>query len=55
LHKPKAVLAFPPNLATGHAEIRKVYEQFVAARPGALAGQAASSAGQRRPRTDSNH
>jgi ketosteroid isomerase-like protein len=56
LHEPKAVLAFPPgNLATGHAEIRKVYEQFVAARPGALAGQAASSAGQRRPRTDSNH
>jgi hypothetical protein len=29
-----AVLAFPPgNLATGHAEIRKVYEQFVAAAP----------------------
>ncbi|WP_280265478.1 YybH family protein [Nocardia wallacei] len=34
LYEPDAVLAFPPgNLATGHAEIRKVYEQFVAAGP----------------------
>ncbi|TCO53743.1 ketosteroid isomerase-like protein [Actinocrispum wychmicini] len=34
LYEPTAVLAFPPgNLATGHAEIRKVYEQFVAAAP----------------------
>jgi ketosteroid isomerase-like protein len=34
LYEPNAVLAFPPgNLATGHAEIRKVYEQFVAAAP----------------------
>lgn len=34
LYEPDAVLAFPPgNLATGHAEIRKVYEQFVAAAP----------------------
>ncbi|WP_246258361.1 YybH family protein [Amycolatopsis anabasis] len=31
LYEPNAVLAFPPgNLATGHAEIRKVYEQFLA-------------------------
>ncbi|MEC3918729.1 YybH family protein [Nocardia sp. CDC160] len=34
LYEPTAVLAFPPgSLATGHAEIRKVYEQFVAAAP----------------------
>ncbi|WP_308301011.1 MULTISPECIES: nuclear transport factor 2 family protein [unclassified Crossiella] len=34
LYEPDAVLAFPPgNLATGHAEIRKVYEQFLAAAP----------------------
>ncbi|WP_067813922.1 YybH family protein [Nocardia inohanensis] len=34
LYEPTAVLEFPPgNKATGHAEIRKVYEQFVAAAP----------------------
>lgn len=34
LYEPDAVLEFPPgNLATGHAEIRKVYEQLVAAAP----------------------
>lgn len=34
LYEPNAVLAFPPgHLATGHAEIRTVYEQFVAAAP----------------------
>ncbi|MFD6162403.1 YybH family protein [Nocardia sp. NPDC060256] len=34
LYEPTAVLEFPPgNLVTGHAEIRKVYEQFVAAAP----------------------
>lgn len=34
LYEPDAVLAFPPgHLATGHAEIREVYEQFVAAAP----------------------
>jgi ketosteroid isomerase-like protein len=34
LYEPDAVLAFPPgNLATGHAEIRKVFEEFVAAAP----------------------
>ncbi|MGW0614795.1 YybH family protein [Streptomyces sp. NPDC002788] len=34
LYEPTAVLAFPPgNLARGHAEIRKVFEQFVAAAP----------------------
>jgi len=34
LYEPDAVLAFPPgNLATGHAEIRTVYEQFLAAAP----------------------
>ncbi|UNO42299.1 nuclear transport factor 2 family protein [Streptomyces sp. MST-110588] len=34
LYEPDAVLAFPPgSLASGHAEIRKVYEQFVAAAP----------------------
>ena len=34
LYEPNAVLAFSPgNLATGHAEIRKVYHQFVAAAP----------------------
>nr|WP_232327767.1 nuclear transport factor 2 family protein [Kibdelosporangium sp. MJ126-NF4]CEL12881.1 hypothetical protein [Kibdelosporangium sp. MJ126-NF4]CTQ98566.1 hypothetical protein [Kibdelosporangium sp. MJ126-NF4] len=32
LYEQDAVLAFPPgSLAVGHAEIRKVYEQFVAA------------------------
>ncbi len=32
LYEPDAVLAFPPgNRATGHAEIRAVYEQFLAA------------------------
>ncbi|UCM90594.1 YybH family protein [Streptomyces marincola] len=34
LYEPDAVLAFPPgSVATGHAEIRAVYEQFVAAAP----------------------
>ncbi|MBR8642787.1 nuclear transport factor 2 family protein [Streptomyces tuirus] len=34
LYEPNAVLAFPPgNLATGHEEIREVYERFVAAAP----------------------
>jgi ketosteroid isomerase-like protein len=34
LCEPTAVLAFPPgHLATGHAEIRRVYEQFVVAAP----------------------
>lgn len=34
LYESDAVLAFPPgNLATGHAEIRKVYQRFVAAAP----------------------
>ncbi|HEU5473385.1 MAG TPA: nuclear transport factor 2 family protein [Actinophytocola sp.] len=34
LYEPDAVLAFPPgNLATGHAEIRTVYQRFVAAAP----------------------
>jgi ketosteroid isomerase-like protein len=34
LYEPDAVLAFPPgNVATGHAEIRAVYERFVAAAP----------------------
>ena len=34
LYEPDAVLAFPPgSVATGHAEIRKVYEEFVAAAP----------------------
>ena len=34
LYEPDAVLAFPPgNLATGHGEIRKVYEQFLSAAP----------------------
>ncbi|MEU0874244.1 YybH family protein [Nocardia brasiliensis] len=34
LYEPNAVLEFPPgHFATGHAEIRKVYEQFVAAAP----------------------
>lgn len=34
LYEPNAVLAFPPgHLATGRAEIREVYEQFVAAAP----------------------
>lgn len=34
LYEPDAVLAFPPgSLATGHAQIRAVYEQFVAAAP----------------------
>ncbi|MEU7141575.1 nuclear transport factor 2 family protein [Nocardia sp. NPDC046473] len=34
LYEPTAVLEFPPgNVVTGHAEIRKVFEQFVAAAP----------------------
>lgn len=34
LYEPNAVLAFPPgSRATGHAEIRKVYEAFVAGAP----------------------
>jgi ketosteroid isomerase-like protein len=34
LYEPNAVLAFPPgNLAAGHAKIREVYAQFVAAAP----------------------
>lgn len=34
LYEPSAVLAFPPgSVATGHAAIRAVYEQFVAAAP----------------------
>ena len=34
LYEPDAVLAFPPgSLATGHAQIRRVYERFVAAAP----------------------
>lgn len=34
LYEPDAVLAFPPgSLATGHAEIREVYEQFLASSP----------------------
>ncbi|WP_086827584.1 nuclear transport factor 2 family protein [Allokutzneria sp. NRRL B-24872] len=34
LYEPDAVLAFPPgSVATGHIEIREVYEQFVAAAP----------------------
>ncbi|MEV6873778.1 nuclear transport factor 2 family protein [Amycolatopsis sp. NPDC051128] len=34
LYESNAVLAFPPgNVATGHAEIRKVFEEFVAAAP----------------------
>ncbi|WP_340688774.1 nuclear transport factor 2 family protein [Amycolatopsis coloradensis] len=40
LYEPGAVLAFPPgNIATGHAEIRKVYEEFVAAAPELLPGR----------------
>jgi len=40
LYEPDAVLAFPPgNIATGHAEIRKVYEEFVAAAPELLPGR----------------
>lgn len=32
--EPNAVLAFPPgHVATGHAEIRAVFEEFVAAAP----------------------
>lgn len=34
LYEPNAVVAFPPgSVATGHAEIRKMYEQFVAVAP----------------------
>lgn len=34
LYEPDALLAFPPGATSrGHAEIRKVYEQFVAAAP----------------------
>ncbi|MEU0539973.1 nuclear transport factor 2 family protein [Nocardia sp. NPDC005978] len=40
LYEPDAVLAFPPgSVATGHAEIRKVYEQFVAAAPVLVPGR----------------
>jgi ketosteroid isomerase-like protein len=40
LYEPGAVLAFPPgNVATGHAEIRKVYEQLVAAAPTLVPGR----------------
>ncbi|MFD6071945.1 MULTISPECIES: YybH family protein [Amycolatopsis] len=40
LYEPDAVLAFPPGtIATGHAEIRKVYEEFVAAAPELLPGR----------------
>ncbi|NUT99467.1 MAG: nuclear transport factor 2 family protein [Saccharothrix sp.] len=40
LYEPDAVLAFPPgNVATGHAEIRKVFEGFVAAAPVLAAGR----------------
>ena len=40
LYEPDAVLAFPPgHVATGHAEIRAVYEQFVAAAPELLPGR----------------
>lgn len=40
LYEPNAVLAFPPgSVATGHAEIRKVYEQFVAAAPVLVPGR----------------
>jgi ketosteroid isomerase-like protein len=39
LYEPDAVLAFPPgSVATGHAEIRKVYSQFVAAAPELVPG-----------------
>ncbi|MFD4407185.1 YybH family protein [Nocardia sp. NPDC058499] len=34
LYEPNAVLAFPPGeVATGHAEMRKVFEQLVATAP----------------------
>jgi len=34
LYEPGAVLAFPSgHVATGHEEIRQVYEEFLAARP----------------------
>lgn len=34
LYEPTAVLAFPPgSVSTGHAEIRKVYKQFVSFAP----------------------
>ncbi|SEC88293.1 Ketosteroid isomerase homolog [Amycolatopsis lurida] len=40
LYEPDAVLAFPPgNIAKGHTEIRKVYEEFVAAAPELLPGR----------------
>ena len=40
LYEPDAVLAFPPgNLANGHAEIRKVFEGFVAAAPVLVPGR----------------
>jgi ketosteroid isomerase-like protein len=40
LYEPNAVLAFPPGtVATGHAEIRAVYEQFLASRPVLSAGR----------------
>ena len=40
LYEPDAVLAFPPgDRATGHAEIRQVYERFVAAAPVLVPGR----------------
>ncbi|MGV9409456.1 YybH family protein [Nocardia sp. NPDC003693] len=40
LYEPTAVLAFPPgSVATGHAEIRKVYEGFVAHAPTLIPGR----------------
>lgn len=39
LYEPDAVLVFPPgNVATGHAEIRAVYVEFLATRPVLTAG-----------------
>jgi ketosteroid isomerase-like protein len=40
LYEPGAVLAFPTgDVATGHAEIRQVYEEFLADRPVLTPGQ----------------
>ncbi|WP_214405055.1 YybH family protein [Pseudonocardia lacus] len=40
LYEPDAVLAFPPgSLASGHAQIRAVYERFVAAAPVLVPGR----------------
>jgi ketosteroid isomerase-like protein len=40
LYEPGAVLAFPSGtVATGHAEIRQVYEEFLASRPVLAAGR----------------